>query len=1484
MGDATAYPGRAVLRIFGPPTEADGGAGSYGSRPGSYVSDAYDSDPYGVAFLVDDRHAITCAHVVAAALGLDDGERPDDGARLRVDLPLLPGAPATDAGTAAVTTTVTAAVTASVALWGPDRTPDGGGDDPDVAVLRLDAPLPGGAAPAQVVDVEPEELRGHAAQIVGFPEGRGQGVWHEGVLRGPQADGQIQIDRAGEGYRVSRGFSGSPVWSRDVGAVVGMTVKAELGEPAAAFMIPVARLAAVWPPLTALTRPASPFRSLEPFEEAHAAAFFGRTDDSARVARVVAGRRWTTLVGPSGCGKSSLAMAGVAPLRRADGDTVAVLRPAHHAGALRGLASVLLDLLEPHAGEAEKFARISAVADEIAAHGMREVVSRVLRVQRAARLLIVVDQFEELLDEEHFTPDDIAALSDALGPKAPPVVSVLAVLRADFLGPVLAHPRLGLLAKARVEAVEPMRREQLRDVVTRPVEAIPAVSYEENLVDRILADVGGASGVLPLLSFTLAQLWDAQRAGRLTHDAYTALGGVTGALGRHADRVWEQHFGQGDHRDERQHADQRHDDRQQASQQRNEQRHASQQRNDQQHAERLLTRLVRTPVGTDTPVRRTVARSELSEPEWRIAQRLAGARLLVLNQGQGEASSTTEGEGPDRSAFASETVELAHEALISSWDRLSSRVRDDRVFLDWRENLQLDLDRWNKSGRSKDLLPTATALDAAERWLPERSDELAEEQREFVRQGRAHRRRLTRRRRAVMALFGVLLLAVSVAAGVAVDQRQTVVEQRDRATSAQVAGLAESVGRTDPRLARRLAVAAARLGDTPEAWSTLLTVRNQPEQQAVKLPEFDVKSAALDDTGRILVAGGGTHVGTWDVQTGKRLGTFRTAERVRNVRMSGDGSTVAVSTDDETTVVLETRGLERRGNPYPTGPAVFSLSPKGTFLASSVDHEGKGTYVLTVRNTRTGKALGERTSSDPIDTAFSADEKRLSLTTTGSERGTVAWLDLRTGDNLRVPDFEIKPEHFPGPMVFSPDGTRTAVLTDKGLRVAGLLDEGDVGFYDFTGVPKENADESQYGDDVRFSHDGKFVAVGFTLWDATFSQGDEPVFTYPTAISQCYPGTFRFSADDSEMRCVGDDGTFRSIDVSRVTSAAERPSGGGGAVAASADGSTLAVLGGGEGRVQIWSTSPLARRREFTLPQTPAYVLLSPDGKLLAVRHSLNRVQIWDTVRRKKLGTLPGSMGGITTTVAISPDGRTYVTYDREGSAGAKGYVETLRFYDLRTMKLIKKRSFELRTSLIDFSTRVTFRPDGKAVTVSPLLGTVAVPSGKVLVRGTQGLHLDGYGPDGTTAYTNPTNVRSQLSFLDPRTLRPEGEPLDVGVVPSMEDVPVHSPDGRLVAVKREGAEAADDVLAEADEVRLWDIRTRRRIGPALADPAGSVSPVTFTADGSALIATDGRGAFRTYPVSRARLTRELCALSDGGLTEREWARHIPDVPYRETC
>ncbi|MFB6945435.1 trypsin-like peptidase domain-containing protein [Streptomyces sp. NPDC060286] len=224
--------------------------------------------PVGVAFLVSDTLALTCAHVVHAALGTTGDAAPPASARVQVDLPLVP-APQPDGGTPATT--------AGVEHWVPPRTPDGGSSVPsaraessmpttrddvvepaDVAVLRLQTPLPG-AAPVRLVHAD--ELWGHPMRAFGLPVGRPGGVWHAGVLRGRQADGWVQADLAGNGYPVSRGFSGGPVWDDRLSGVVGMVTVAESGQPPVSYLIPTGGLLAARPELRAVTLPPSPFRA-----------------------------------------------------------------------------------------------------------------------------------------------------------------------------------------------------------------------------------------------------------------------------------------------------------------------------------------------------------------------------------------------------------------------------------------------------------------------------------------------------------------------------------------------------------------------------------------------------------------------------------------------------------------------------------------------------------------------------------------------------------------------------------------------------------------------------------------------------------------------------------------------------------------------------------------------------------------------------------------------------------------------------------------------------------------------------------------------------------------------------------------------------------------------------------------------------------------------------------------------------------------------
>jgi hypothetical protein len=146
-------------------------------------------------------------------------------------------------------------------------------------------------------------------------------------------------------------------------------------------------------------------------------------------------------------------------------------------------------------------------------------------------LLVAVDQLEELVT---LTPADERARFAALliaGLAGP--VRVVATLRPEFLGPVLADPSLAELAPL-IEPLVPLGRDGLRLVVEGPAE-LWGLAVPEELVARLVDDTG-AGEALPLLAFTLARLTENPgRGDTITVAGYEALGGVAGALQTQAD-------------------------------------------------------------------------------------------------------------------------------------------------------------------------------------------------------------------------------------------------------------------------------------------------------------------------------------------------------------------------------------------------------------------------------------------------------------------------------------------------------------------------------------------------------------------------------------------------------------------------------------------------------------------------------------------------------------------------------------------------------------------------------------------------------------------------------------------------------------------------------------------------------------------------------------------------------------------------------------
>ncbi|MFF0750520.1 protein kinase [Streptomyces sp. NPDC004267] len=831
-----------------------------------------------------------------------------------------------------------------------------------------------------------------------------------------------------------------------------------------------------------------------------------------------------------------------------------------------------------------------------------------------------------------------------------------------------------------------------------------------------------------------------------------------------------------------------------------------------------------------------------------------------------------------------QAVTLYSAALIRAWPRLRDWVEAERAGLGLHQRLSEASRDWDGNGRKSGDLFQGTALERARDWAAtgRRHLTLNRVERGFLEAAAELARRRGRLRVWLSAVLALLTVVATGGVVVAVDQWQTTVAQRDRAASAQVAGAALAVRRDDPQLGRRLAIASARLGGTTESHSALLALRNQWEDDAVRLLDFAPTYAALDATGHTLAAANGTRLEFWNVDARKRIGSYTAPARVDLVDLSDDGRTAAVRTLDGFTRLIDVpTARPRDAHAYPSRNAGTGISPHGTYLmVESIDPSS-----LVIWDTRTARKVitvtprGRGISFLMLNSSFSPDESVVSLPGADPVH-RFTWYDTRTGKKLPVPlpYAGLKVADTKGPVVFSPDGIHAAVLTKQGTVSVFDRAEG------WTGIELKGAEvDSDYP--LIFSNDGHYLVQGTVVWDATRTGIDDPVMRFSTTQSECYFHTPpRFSVSRSKLRCAGTDGVVRSLDIGFFTHPAKEAHRFQSSTVlysnavVSADRRTFALVDGHD--IDIWS--PLTRTTRFTVV-TEEYVddlRLSHDGRLLAVRMG-TRIEIWDLGGRTAgkatgRGTLTvlkeSDVSGTLVDFAFSPD---------DGSLAVQAVTadgnNTLAFWDLAT----RRRTFETHKDLGPAAdgAAVLFAPDGKSLIAAPNFGRIAFPSGAVLAKGSSGLEVDSMSDDGTKLYSHPRGFRPVIRTLDARRLVPVGDDLRTGSVwgplLAYENATAVSPDGRTFATVHQAG-----VLYQ---IKLWDAGSRIQLGVPMTGSHDDITALAFASDGSALTAVDREGRSVTYTLDPERLIRELCARS-GGLTEEEWRAHIPDVPYRKTC
>ena len=358
------------------------------------------------------------------------------------------------------------------------------------------------------------------------------------------------------------------------------------------------------------------------------------------------------IIGPSGSGKSSLVVAGLLPRLH-----VSSYFPPN-CWAVRFMrpgqfpVQALSEVLEGDSSQVE------------------DLVTEVLaRNQPSSRFLLVIDQFEELFTQaDREEQSRFITLLHAL--RSVRSCTLLIVMRADFY-PDLMNSDLWPVPPSQRLEIAPLRGIALRKAIAQPATDV-GVRLEAGLLERLLADAADEPGVLPLVQEAMVLLWDAVEHQQIPMHAYELLGngeqsGLAAAVATKADAVFEDLPGV-----------------------------------QQRIARRIFLRLVQFGEGrADTRRQQQVLslRSASDDPLIfaETLQRLANNRLVILGGG---------------SVSDQRVVDLAHEALISSWPLLRQWRNELREAELVRRRLETHATEWVRLGGGD-----GGVLDAAE--LPE---------------------------------------------------------------------------------------------------------------------------------------------------------------------------------------------------------------------------------------------------------------------------------------------------------------------------------------------------------------------------------------------------------------------------------------------------------------------------------------------------------------------------------------------------------------------------------------------------------------------------------------------------------------------------------------------------------------------------------------------------------------------------------------------
>ncbi|UCH95260.1 MAG: hypothetical protein JSV88_00055 [Candidatus Aminicenantes bacterium] len=529
-----------------------------------------------------------------------------------------------------------------------------------------------------------------------------------------------------------------------------------------------------------------PYRGLEVFREQDQNFFFGREAVVQRLLDKLKKSRFLAVLGPSGSGKSSVVQAGLIPHLRYN-SLVILFTPQEQ--PIEELAFALRKCyLENRMPPVEQLIKRLKESEKNLHYISREILENADK----KNLVIVIDQFEELFtqtrNEEERQQFIFTVLHAVEVSKSP--AKIILTIRSDFIGKCAFYPDLNTYVSDNFLQVEPMSEEELQSAIEEPARQV-RLHLEEGLVNRILKDVKGAPGELPLLEHALLELYEGRKGAQMTSKAYDEIGGIEGALVKRAESEYAKH--------------------------------------DKQQKEIIrkmfVLRMIQSGEGTED-TRRKATKDELlaiggnSQIAEDVLNHWINARLITVTQ------------DPIRQK---DLVEVAHEALIRKWDRIQAWMTEHREEARQMGILRQAALEWQQAEYKTDYLFQGERLVQMETLLKSHAKELTKTEIEFVnasielrerkeREKEEARLKRIRQRNIIIGILAFAAIVLLIFVIVAVQQKNRADIQYKEAKSNGLAAQSMLVLPKDNINAIRIAEAAYRIGmphPSPSAQRTL---------------------------------------------------------------------------------------------------------------------------------------------------------------------------------------------------------------------------------------------------------------------------------------------------------------------------------------------------------------------------------------------------------------------------------------------------------------------------------------------------------------------------------------------------------------------------------------------------------------------------------------------------------------------------------------